>query len=259
MNSSKVYIPPGWKNVEIINDPKSKYYAIGYDSKGREQRLYNQKWIEATTKNKFNRISTLEKKYSRFKTKINKMILLDDLSKDNVMAYMCWIMELLNIRIGNEIYLCENGSYGLTTLTKKNFKFKDNNYVIEFIGKKGIKHIKLVNNEKIINFLKKLIKSNKLDNLFCYKADEKNFKSVNSLELNNFIKEHLGTEYSAKDIRTYSANKIFTKKLKNVKYSNETERKRNITKAIKETAEELGNTPTVCRKHYIDPSKIQSY
>lgn len=260
MNTTKdIYIPPGWTNVTIVKDPKSKYSVVGYDSKGREQRIYKQSWIDYSNEQKFKKQSTLEKKYSRFKTKIIKLIELNNLSKECVMGYMCWIMELLNIRIGNEIYLHENGSYGLTTLPKSSFKRKNGEYIFEFIGKRGIKHIKIINNDKIINFIKKLIKSNTLDFLFCYK-NENEFKVVTSVDLNNFIKMNLGEDYSAKDIRTYCANKIFIKKLNQMpKYSTETGRKRNISKAIKETSDELGNTPAVCRKNYIDPLKIQKY
>lgn len=254
-----IYIPPGWKNVKIINDPKSKYYAIGYDSKGREQRLYNKKWIDYTTTEKFKRLGEFEKKYRKFKCVLNKFIALDNLSKDCVIAYMCWIMETLNIRVGNDIYLSENGSYGLTTLNKKNFKKRDNEYIIEFIGKRGIEHIKTISNEKILLFLKKIVKSNNLDYLFCYKTENGIFKNISSVELNNFIKKYLGGEFSSKDIRTYSANKIMTKKLNKMNYSNEIERKRNINKAIKETSIELGNTPVVCKKYYINPKNIINY
>lgn len=258
MEKPNVYIPPGWTNVKIIKDPRSKHAVVGYDAKGREQRIYRQKWIDYTTNEKFKRQNTLEKRYSRFKTKINKMMEQNDLSKDCVMAYMCWIMEIMNIRVGNEIYLHENGTYGLTTLLKKSFKRTQNEYSLEFIGKRGIKHIKIIPNDKILNFLKMLIKSNKLEYLFCYKS-ENEFKNVTSLELNNFIKLHLGSEYSAKDIRTYSANKIFSKALGKLKYTNDRERKKNITLAIKQTAEALGNTPHVCRKNYIDPARIENY
>lgn len=252
------YIPPSWKNVKIIKDPKSKYYAIGYDSKGREQRLYNQKWIDYATNEKFKRLREVEKKYSRFKTKINTLIALDTQTKDTVIAYMCWIMELLNIRIGNEVYLDTNGSYGLTTLSKKSFKRRGNEYCLEFIGKKGVKHVKCISNDKILTFLKRMVKS-KCDYLFCYQLDDGTFKNISSVELNTFIKNNLGSDFTAKDIRTYSANKILTNKLKRMSYNSETERKRNITKAIRETAEELGNTPTVCRKHYIDPDRLKNY
>lgn len=116
------YVPPNWTNVKIIKDPKSKFYAVGYDSKGREQRLYNKKWIDYATVEKFKRVKEFENKYRKFKNILNKFIALDTFSKDCVMAYMCWIMEVLNIRVGNDIYLTENGSYGLTTLNKKNLK-----------------------------------------------------------------------------------------------------------------------------------------
>lgn len=256
---SRIYVPPGWTNVQYIKDPKSKVLAIGYDSKGREQRIYSKKWIEKTTAEKFSRLKDVEHRYKYFKAKINKFTLSDSMDKNTVMAYMCLIMELLNIRIGNEVYLAENGSYGLTTLTKKNFKIKNGEHTLEFVGKKGIKHIKLISDKKIINFLNNLIISNKSNYLFCYKTETDKFKNITSGDINLFIKTHLGEDFTAKDIRTYSANKILSNKLKKMKYSNETERKKNIIKAIKETSEELGNTPGVCKSHYIDPERIKNY
>lgn len=256
---TKFYVPPNWTGVKIIKNPNSKYYAIGYDSKGREQRLYNQKWIDYASTEKFKRVKEFEHKYRKFKNILNKFIALDALSKDCVIAYMCLIMENLNIRIGNDIYLSENGSYGLTTLNKKNFKKRNNEYIIEFVGKRGIKHVKIISDIKILSFLKRIIKSNNLDYLFCYKNERGIFKNVTSSDLNSFIKFHLGNEFSSKDIRTYSANKILLAKLKKLSYSNETERKKNIQMAIVETAEKLGNTPSVCRKYYIDPTNITNY
>ena len=257
---SKVAIPPAWTNVKRIKN--SHILVIGYDSKGKEQRIYTPEWIAQRKKEKFQKHSRLMKKYSTYDRKLNN-ILKSDIpfnSKEKVMAFMCKLMEKLNIRIGNECYLKENETYGLTTLMKSNFHFKKGIYYLEFVGKKGITHTKVIKDQKTIEYLKNLIKFNKkIDYLFSYMNQNGIISNVDSQDLNAFIKSILGDEFSAKDIRTFSANKIFNNFLKKSGYSPnlpETNKKKIISLAVKETADQLGNTPTVCRKHYLNMENI---
>ena len=251
-------IPPMWKNVKISRDPLSKVQVIGYDSKDREQRIYHETWIKQASEEKYKAMNKLSRKYQQFDQLLDKLIRKKDLSFDCVVANIIRLLLLLNIRIGNETYFEENGTCGISTLRKDNLKIIDSEYFINFIGKKGVEHNKHIKSVRIKNFLDKM-KKIKHERLFVYKKEDE-IHPITAIEINNFIKEHLGEDFTAKDLRTYSANKIFREKLMsfgNVK--TEKEQVKYVREAVKHTSRELGNTPKVCRDSYIDPKIIQKY
>lgn len=255
---SNLKIPPNWKNVKINKNINGKVQVIGYDDKNREQRIYHSDWIEKAKREKYRNMNNLSKKYSEFDNILDKYIRRKDLSKECVIANMLKILMIFNIRIGSDIYFEENKTCGLCTLQKKNFKIIDNEYFLIFIGKKGIKHTKHVKNIKIKHFLEKMMKI-KNDRLFCYVENNEIFPII-STDLNNFLKINLGENFSAKDLRTYSANLLFKNYLKqfgkphSISYIH-----KNIREAIRLTSEQLGNTSRVCKESYIDPKIINKY
>ena len=251
-------IPPMWKNVKISTDSLAKVQVIGYDSKNREQRIYHENWIKQASEEKYKAMNKLSRKYQKFDQLLDKLIRKKDLSYDCVVANIIKLLLLLNIRIGNETYFEENGTCGISTLRKDNLKIIDSEYFINFIGKKGVEHNKHIKSVRIKNFLDKM-KKIKHERLFVYKKEEE-IHPITAIEINNFIKEHLGEDFTAKDLRTYSANKIFREKL--MSFGNaktEKEQVKYIREAVKHTAHELGNTPKVCRDSYIDPKIIEKY
>ena len=246
----KLRIPPMWKNVKIDPSNKSKIQATGYDSKNRKQYIYHKEFIEKTKNLKFKKMNTFD--YSKYSKVIKHYMNKCDLSKDCVIANVIKIMEDLNIRVGNESYKKENGSYGITTLQKKHLKGN----ILTFIGKKGIKHVKCIKNDKSMSFVRKVLNI-KGPNLF-YDSIGGN---ITSTDLNNFLKTKVQTNITCKDIRTYCANKIFTtymNKLIPVPTS-EKDKKKNINLGIDYTANELGNTRKICKDSYICPKNINKY
>ena len=251
-------IPPNWKNIKISKDAKSKVQVIGKDSKNREQRIYHPDWIRYTTEMKYKTMNKLSRKYKDFDEKLDKLIKKKDLSFTCVVANIIKLLTLLNIRIGNEIYFEENGTCGLTTLRKTNLKIIDSEYFLNFTGKKGVEHSKHIKSVRVKNFIDKMIKTEH-ERLFCYEK-ESEFIPITSCDINNFIKEHLGEDFTAKDLRTYSANKIFKEQLFSFgNPKNEKDALNKIRESIKFTATQLGNTPKVCRDSYIDPILIDKY
>lgn len=242
-------IPPMWTNVKIDKSSKAKIQATGYDSKGRKQYIYHKDFIEKSKLKKFNKIKTFN--YDKYASVIKRHMNKRDLSKECVIANIVKMMEDLNIRVGNENYKKENGSYGITTLLKKHHK----NNVLTFVGKKGVAHIKYITNPLSISFIKR-VNSIKGPNLFYYQPN----KCVTSSDLNAFLKKEVQEGITCKDIRTYCANKIFNKFMANVKLpENIKERKRNVLKGIDYTAKELGNTRKVCKDSYLCPSTLKKY
>lgn len=251
-------IPPNWKNVKVSRDSTSKVQVIGKDSKDREQRIYHPDWVKKATELKYKTMNKLSRKYKEFDEQLDKLIRKKDLSFHCVVANIIKLLTLLNIRIGNEIYFEENGTCGLTTLRKKNLKIIDSEYFLNFTGKKGVEHSKHIKSIRVKNFIDKMRKI-KHERLFCYEK-EGEFIPITSYDINNFIKEHLGEDFTAKDLRTYSANKIFKEQLSMFGCpKNEKDAILKIRESIKFTASQLGNTPKVCRDSYIDPVLIDKY
>jgi DNA topoisomerase I len=251
-------IPPNWKNVKVSRDSTSKVQVIGKDSKDREQRIYHPDWIKKATELKYKTMNKLSRKYKEFDEQLDKLIRKKDLSFHCVVANIIKLLTLLNIRIGNEIYFEENGTCGLTTLRKKNLKIIDSEYFLNFTGKKGVEHSKHIKSIRVKNFIDKMRKI-KHERLFCYEK-EGEFIPITSYDINNFIKEYLGEDFTAKDLRTYSANKIFKEQLSMFGCpKNEKDALFKIRESIKFTASQLGNTPKVCRDSYIDPVLIDKY
>lgn len=251
-------IPPNWKSVKVSRDSTSKVQVIGKDSKDREQRIYHPDWIKKATELKYKTMNKLSRKYKEFDEQLDKLIRKKDLSFHCVVANIIKLLTLLNIRIGNEIYFEENGTCGLTTLRKKNLKIIDSEYFLNFTGKKGVEHSKHIKSIRVKNFIDKMRKI-KHERLFCYKK-ESEFIPITSYDINIFIKEHLGEDFTAKDLRTYSANKIFKEQLSMFGCpKNEKDALFKIRESIKFTASQLGNTPKVCRDSYIDPVLIDKY
>jgi DNA topoisomerase-1 len=242
-------IPPNWKNVQIDKFSKSKIQATGYDSKGRKQYIYNKDYVERNKRNKFNKMNTFD--YSKYARILRHYMGYNNLSRDCAIANVIKLMEDLNIRVGNESYKRENGTFGISTLLKKHYK----NGKLTFIGKKGILHDKIIKNQHSLNFINRVLKI-KGEYLFY----DENSNRITSSDLNSFLKEKVQTNITCKDIRTYCANKIFNDFMKTRKLGNsENERKASISAGVKYTAQELGNTPKICRDAYLSPQNLNKY
>ncbi len=242
-------IPPMWTNVKIDKSSKAKIQATGYDSKGRKQYIYNKDFIEKAKTSKFNKMNSFD--YNKYSRVIRHFMSKKDLSKDCVIANVIKIMEELCIRVGNESYKKENGTYGISTLLKSHY----NNNTLSFIGKKGILHNKIINNNESISFIHRVLKI-KGPYLFYDITGSR----ITSGDLNAFLREKVQSNITCKDIRTYCANKIFINFMNKLKKPDtEKERKANVIKGIDHTANELGNTRKICRDSYLCPKNINKF
>ena len=239
----KLRIPPKWESVKISKDPISKVQVTGVDVRGRTQYIYHPIWVLFSKESKYLKIDSMN--FNKFFKIINdKCKFNNEISKDYVIANVFILMKDLNIRVGNEIYLKENDSIGLTTMLKNNYK---QDKYFEFKGKKGIFHKKEITSKSSLDFLSKM-KTISGKKLFKYEIDKK-YKPLSSTDMNDFLKKYVDENMTCKDIRTYCANKIYNSKLEEFKKQNVKNPER---EAIKYTAEQLGNTPKVCRDSYIN-------
>jgi DNA topoisomerase-1 len=247
---SKLRVPPAWSNLWYASNVKCHIQVHGIDSSGKKQYILSQDWINNSKSEKFNRMKSFIRNLNGFRKKII-ISPREPQSKELIIKLLFNLLIDTHIRVGNEIYAEQNKTYGLTTLLQKHLILKDSNYYLSFVGKSKIKHSILIP-EKYNPFIKHLILPNKNKPLFYYLENNK-IKAVSSEELNSFLKENMGENYTCKDFRTYSANVLFIKYfLKNVNKG----KKKCIIQSIDSSAKELGHTRNISKKSYISDNLL---
>jgi DNA topoisomerase-1 len=235
-------VPPAWQNVWYSSNKKCHVQVHGTDQSGKKQYILSETWITNARYKKYNRMKLFMKDIVSFKKKIK--LTNCDITYENVTRLLFNLLMDTHIRVGNEKYAVHNKSYGLTTLRQKHFL--NNTFV--FTGKSGIPHSVSVP-DVYVPFLRKLKNGDGKSPLFWY-PDGSNIKTISSEELNDYIKENMGKDYTCKDFRTYSANVVFIKAfLKNSKKNFTV--KQVILKSIDDSARELGHSRSISRKSYI--------
>lgn len=251
----KLGIPPAYKKVWLSKKFNNKVQAISFDKKNRKQYKYHPKFIEKGKISKYRRLKKFIKSYSTLKRKVNEDLKKNNFDKKQTLSYMFLIMMKTNIRIGNKKYCIENGSYGLTTMLKKHL---DKNFTFNFKGKSGIKHSIKINDNRIQKFLKRLKKIPGKE-LFKYKKDD-TFKVINSIDMNEYLQDAIGEDFTCKDFRTFSSNMFFIKNIRKLEIpTNKTNIKKNISQALRKTAEKLGHNPSTSKNSYVSPKIIKKY
>ena len=243
---NKYAVPPAWTSVWYSSSPRCHIQVHGIDVSGKKQYILSQSYINNSKSEKFNRMKTFVKKIHAFKKKIKL--------KKNVFTRESLIHLLFNllidthIRVGNEIYADQNKTYGLTTLCQKHLSEDNGRYILNFVGKSKIKHTIVLPEE--YNFYISKLKNNGGKYIFTY-----NNQIIGSEELNDYLKKHMGNQYTCKDFRTWSANIFFIKSfLKNSKQSKSNSKI--ILESIDESANQLGHTRSICKKSYISNTLI---
>jgi len=249
---SKFRVPPAWKSVWYSSNKNCHIQVHGIDASGKKQYILSEEWINNSKYSKYNRMKSFITNINNFKKKIN----LNNF-KHNYEFIIKLLFNLLidtHIRVGNEKYAENNKTYGLTTLRQKHLINRNGIFYFSFVGKSKIEHTIEVPREYNI-YLKKLNVLSNNKPLFWY-PENGNSKEVNSEQLNQFLKENMGKEYTCKDFRTYSANVLFIKAfLKNCKKERYPPKKI-ILESIDSSAKELGHSRNICKKSYISTNLL---
>ena len=257
MRIKKLHIPPKWSNVKISDSDISYLQATGEDSKGRVQYVYHCVWIALSKLEKYNRLKLFAKQLPLLMKTVNKKVHgnLDLSDKEYLISLIFRILSQTHSRIGNDHSAEENNTYGLTTLLKKHIAINGDTINISFIGKKNIKQ-QFIFTDKISSLALKELKKISGDRLF----KTKNQESITSNDINCYLKNIMGDDFTAKDFRTYAANDLFLKFIlqKNIP-TNITQTKKTINECYDEVAEELGHTRNVCRTSYVMPLIPERY
>ncbi len=252
-------IPPAYQNVWICPDPRGHIQATGFDERGRKQYRYHPKWREVRDETKFARTIAFARALPKIREKTAQDLAKKGFPREKVLAAIVQLLEKTAIRVGNEEYARQNKSYGLTTMRNQHAQVEGGTVHFHFRGKSGKWHDIDLQDRKLAAIIKKM-SDLPGQSLFQYRDDEGNLHHVESADVNAYLKEIAGEEFTAKDFRTWAGTVAASLALAEFeKFDNERAAKSNIVTAIKSVSEKLGNTPAVCRKSYIHPAVIESY
>jgi len=252
-------IPPAYDNVWISPFKNSHLQFTGFDAKGRKQYRYHQYWNSIRNQAKFFRLRRFADALPEIRAQVDKDLARKELTYEKVIALVVKLIEITNIRIGNEGYSKLYGSFGLTTLKDKHAKIDGNKISFEFIGKKGVAHKVALNSVKLARLVKKC-RDIPGKNLFQYYDFEGNHKSIGSADVNDYLKATSGEDFTAKDFRTWAGTLNALCAFNELgEFKKDSDCKKNVVQVLDYVAKQLGNTRTVCKKYYVHPSIILAY
>ena len=255
----KLVLPPAWRDVWICYYENGHLQATGYDTKNRKQYRYHALWNALRNETKYHRLYEFGKALPGLRLKVEQDMQLKELSEKKVLATVISLMERTYIRVGNAEYEKINGSFGLTTLKDKHVRINGNKIHFAFKGKRGISHNITLQNKRLAKAVKDC-RDIPGKELFQYYTQSGERKSIDSSLLNNYIKEITGSDFSAKDFRTWAGSLQMMRSLKVLERADTvSKRKSNIVTALNEVSVKLGNTRTVCKKYYVHPGIISMY
>lgn len=251
-------IPPAWTGVEIATSEKEKIQASGIDKAGRTQAIYSAAFREKQEQAKYKKILRFAEMLPVLRAQVEKDLKKRTMSKDKVVACVVKLIDEQFFRVGNKQYAKERGHYGVTTLRSKHITEESTSRLtFEFIGKSGQKHVKKITNPQLVRIIRALEDMPGYE-LFRYVDEHNTMHDVTSTQVNEYIKQHMGEEFSAKDFRTWGGTLLAASLLLDEgEYpENKTAKKKMITTVVKRVARRLGNTPAVARQSYIDPKVL---
>lgn len=252
-------IPPAWKNVWICKFPQGHIQSTGIDAKNRKQYKYHPLWNQLRNHTKFFRLLEFGESLPQLRLQLEKDISQKDLTEEKVLATVISLMERTYIRVGNSSYEKLYGSHGLTTLKDKHVKINGETLSFAFKGKKGIHHNISIKNKRLARIVKQC-RDIPGKELFQYKDENGNFKTIDSGKVNAYIKNITGKEFTAKDFRTWAGSLNALLAFKKIGFAETvTASKKNVVEALDFVSHQLGNTRTVCKKYYVHPVIIEMY
>lgn len=257
---NKLVIPPAYKKVWICPYTNGHIQATGIDDRGRKQYRYHPLWIKMSQGEKFTHIMDFARHLPKIRSKVRYDMENSKITREKILATVVWLLENTLIRVGNEEYAEDNNSFGLTTLEHRHARVNSTDKVVfQFKGKSGVYHKISIRNKKVARILRR-IKDIPGQDLFQYFDDDGKIQSIDSYDVNEYLKSITGEEITAKDFRTWGGTILAAVGFNKKGIVKEEEKiKENIAETVKEVASFLRNRPETCRKYYIHPVIIESY
>ena len=252
-------VPPAWTDVWICPDPYGHIEATGRDARGRKQYRYHARWREVRDETKYGRMVAFGDVLPEIRRRVSADLRKDGLPRAKVLAAVVRLLETTLIRVGNEEYAKENRSYGLTTLRDRHVRVRGDTLRFEFVGKGGQRRRIDLRDAKLARIVKRC-QDLPGQVLFQYVGDDAHVRDVGSEDVNDYLREITGHEFTAKDFRTWTGTVMAALALAELEpFRSQRQAKKNVVSAIEQVAERLGNTPAVCRKCYVHPQVIDAY
>ena len=255
-------IPPAWTDVFINPAAKGRVQAVGKDAAGRWQYLYHESHTRTQELRKFRRITKFAQAIPKMRATVARHLRQPGLTRERVLASVLRILSTCYMRPGSEVYASEHGSYGIATLRRKHVTVKGDLIEFDFRGKAGVRQQRQLRDRQVARVIRATVKLPGY-NVFKFENGDGKPVKVTSRHVNEYIKEVMGSSFSAKDFRTWAGTLVCACAL--ARDSGEdiplkkTATNKKIVAAIKETAEVLGNTPAVCRGSYVCPEIINAF
>ncbi len=254
-------IPPAWKHVRICPSPNGRLQVVGMDMKGRIQYRYHSSYSKKQEKKKFAKVEEFGEQLPALRKATNEHLSLEGMPKEKVLAAMLRLINSLYFRVGTDLSEKHYKTYGITTLNKKHLTIKPKGkLVFDFVGKSHVQHRKVLVDDELASAVKEIAAIPRGRRLFRYLDDDGKPRSIKPSDVNNYLKSVTDPKFSSKDFRTWGGTLLAANALAEIgKAETDAEMKKKVVNAVKSVAEELGNTPAVCRSSYIHPAVLDAY
>lgn len=252
-------VPPAWTDVWISPVPFGHLQATGRDARGRKQYRYHDRWRAVRDETKFERLADFGQALTPIRRAVDRDLARDGLVRERVLATVVRLMDTVFARVGNLEYARENESFGLTTLRNRHVEIEGSQVRFEFAGKGGKVHAFDVDDPKLARIVRRCRDLPGYE-LFQYVDEDGQRRTISSGDVNDYVREVSGGEFTAKDFRTWAGTVVAAKALAAMgPASSQRAAKRNVVRAVEVVAHSLGNTAAIARKSYIHPDVIELY
>lgn len=251
-------IPPAWTDVWICPQANGHLQATGHDERGRKQYRYHPRWRAVRDETKFHRMIAFGQALPRIRARVDQDLARPGLPREKVLATVVRLLETTLIRVGNEEYARDNGSFGLTTLRDHHVKVKGTTVRFAFRGKSGVRHEIDVRDRRLASVVRRC---QDLPGQVLFQYDDNGqTRAVDSDDVNEYLRQAAGQEFTAKDFRTWAGTVLAAEALQEFEaFDTQVQARRNVVAAIEAVANRLGNTTSVCRKCYVHPAVVGAY
>lgn len=254
-------VPPAWVDVEIARSPSAKVLARGIDAAGRVQTIYHPSFRRRQDRRKFERLQRFGRALPGLRARVDRDLRRRRLGPDRVTACVVHLIDLQLFRVGNPEYAKRHRSYGITTLRREHVALAGAGAVFDFMGKSGQRQRRLVRDERVARLLVRLQEEMPGPELFRFLDEDDVVHRLRSRHVNDYVKRHMGEEFTAKDFRTWGGTVLVATSLLDFDpepLATPAARRAAVRDAVRAAAERLGNTPAVTKSSYVDPRVLRA-
>jgi DNA topoisomerase IB len=253
-------IPPAWRDVWICTDPLGHIQATGFDAAGRKQYRYHDRWEQRRAARKYEAMREFARALPGLRRAVRRDIGEEGMPRSRALATAVRLLDLGFFRIGGEEYAEENESFGVATVRREHVSRHGDELVFDFPAKSGQRRVQSIRDRATVAAVEAMRRRRGgPEDLLAFRDERGRWRDVRSDDVNAYIQEHAGPDFSAKDFRTWHGTVLAALALAGERPPSKAAGKRTINTAVKEVSEALGNTPAVCRRSYIDPRVFDRY